>query len=156
MHDLKRRVQHYGYKYNYRARKIDHSFYLGKLPEWSKMIYQRMIDKNIISFIPDQAIINEYQTGQGIASHIDCEPCFGDVIISLSLNSSCIINFEKQPNSKNKIGIFIEPKTLLVMKNESRYNWYHSIPPRKSDKFNDENIKRDRRVSITFRKVLLK
>ena len=156
MHDLKRRVQHYGYKYNYRARKIDHSFYLGKLPEWSKMIYQRMIDKNIISFIPDQAIINEYQTGQGIASHIDCEPCFGDVIISLSLNASCIINFEKQPNSKNKIGIFIEPKTLLVMKNESRYNWYHSIPPRKSDKFNDENIKRDRRVSITFRKVLLK
>lgn len=155
LNDLKRRVQHYGYKYDYRARKIDNSLYLGDLPDWLQIISQRMIEKNIINFTPDQAIINEYEVGQGISSHIDCEPCFGDTIISLSLGSTCIINFEKKLNSKNKIGIFVEPRTLLVMKNESRYNWFHGIPQRKSDKFNNEVIKRERRISITYRKVII-
>lgn len=155
INDLKRRVQHYGYKYDYRARKIDNSLYLGELPNWCKVIYQKMIDEKIINFIPDQAIINEYEVGQGISSHIDCEPCFGDTIISLSLGSSCIMNFEKELNSKNKIGVFVQPRTLLVMKNESRYNWYHGIPQRKTDKFNKEIIKRERRISITFRKVII-
>ena len=154
LNDLKRRVQHYGYKYDYRARKIDNSLYLGELPSWSKFIYTKMVDEKIIDFIPDQAIINEYETGQGISSHIDCEPCFGNTIISLSLNSSCVINFEKELNSKQKIGIFVEPKTLLVMKKESRYEWFHGIPQRKSDKFNNETTKRERRISITFRKVI--
>lgn len=152
--DLSRRVQHYGYKYDYRTRKIDNSFYLGELPEWLKVLAYRLFDKKIIDFIPDQAIINEYEPGQGIAPHIDCEPCFGDTIISLSLGSTCIMNFEKEPNSKNREEIFIEPKTLLVMKSESRYDWYHGILARKSDKFNGEIIKRERRISITFRKVI--
>jgi len=152
---LKRRVQHYGYKYYYRARKINNSLFLGALPSWSEIISQRMADKKIINFTPDQAIINEYEIGQGISPHIDCEPCFGDTIISLSLGSSCVINFEKNIHSKDKIGIFLEPRTLLVMKEESRYDWYHGIPQRKSDKFSGETIKRARRISITFRKVII-
>lgn len=155
LNDLKRRVQHYGYKYDYRARKIDNSLYLGELPDWSKIIYQKIIDLQIINFTPDQMIINEYEAGQGISSHIDCEPCFGDTIISISLGSTCILNFERELNSRNKIGVFVEPRTLLVMKAESRYDWYHGIPQRKSDKFNNEITKRDRRVSITFRKVIV-
>ena len=153
--DLKRRVQHYGYKYDYRSRKIDNSLYLGKLPNWLEIVSRKMTDKKLINFKPDQAIINEYEIGQGISSHIDCEPCFGDTIVSLSLGSSCVINFEKELNSKYKIGIFVEPRTLLVMKKESRYAWYHGIPQRKSDKFSNEIIKRERRMSITYRKVIL-
>lgn len=155
LNDLKRRVQHYGYKYNYRARKIDNSLYLGKLPGWSENLIQKMLDGKIINFTPDQAIVNKYEIGQGISSHIDCEPCFGDTIISLSLGSSCILNFEKKLNSKDKIGLFLEPRTLLVMKKESRYDWFHGIPLRKSDKFNGEIIKRARRISVTYRKVII-
>lgn len=155
LNDLKRRVQHYGYKYDYRARKIDNSLYLGDLPDWLLIISNKMIDKGIINFTPDQAIINEYEIGQGISSHIDCEPCFGETIISLSLGSTCVINFEKELNSKNKIGIYVEPRTLLVMKKESRYDWFHGIPQRNSDKFNNEVIKRERRISITYRKVII-
>ncbi len=32
--DLKRRVQHYGYKYDYKSRKIDLGFYIAPLPSW--------------------------------------------------------------------------------------------------------------------------
>lgn len=156
LNELSRRVQHYGFKYDYRARKIDNSFYLGELPDWLNNIAYDIYRKNIIDFMPDQAIINEYQSGQGIAPHIDCEPCFGDTVVSLSLGSNCIMNFERKPNSKSKTEIFVEPRTLLVMKEESRYNWYHGIAPRKTDRFNGESIKRGRRVSITFRKIIIK
>lgn len=155
LNDLKRRVQHYGYKYDYKARKINNSFFLGELPIWLKNLAQKIYEQNHIHFIPDQAIINEYESGQGISPHIDCEPCFGDTIISLSLGSTCVMNFEREPNAKDKIEIFVEPRTLLIMKNESRYNYYHGISPRKSDKYNNDTFKRNRRVSITFRKVIL-
>jgi alkylated DNA repair dioxygenase AlkB len=154
LRDLSRRVQHYGYKYDYRARKIDNSFYLGELPQWLNDLAHKIYKKKLIDFIPDQAIINEYDPGQGIASHVDCEPCFGDTIISLSLGSTCIMNFNKEVNSLDKIPILLEPRCLVIMNKESRYNWFHGIPARKSDKFNDEVIKRKRRVSITFRRVI--
>lgn len=154
LNDLTRRVQHYGYKYDYRSRKIDNSFYLGELPDWLKEIATRLQNENKLNFIPDQAIINEYEPGQGIASHIDCEPCFDDTIISLSLGSTCIMNFTREVSGIEKVPILFEPRTLVIMKGESRYNWYHGIPARKSDKFNDNLIKRSRRVSITFRKVI--
>lgn len=41
----------------------------------------------------DQAIINEYLPGQGIAAHVDCEPCFGDEIGVVSLLDSHPMEF---------------------------------------------------------------
>ena len=34
--DLKRRVQHYGFKYDYKARRVDMDMHIGELPEWLK------------------------------------------------------------------------------------------------------------------------
>lgn len=153
--DLKRRVQHYGYKYNYRARKIEDSAYVGSLPDWLSFLINRLISNSFINFKPDQAIINEYIENQGIAAHIDCEPCFGDTILSLSLSGPCVMNFERYPNSKEKISLLLEPRTLVLMTGESRYNWYHSIPNCRSDYFNGNKVKRNRRVSITFRKAII-
>jgi alkylated DNA repair dioxygenase AlkB len=155
--DLKRRVQHYGYKYDYRARRIDSSSFIGEIPIWMNFLIERLGDQKLISFRPDQAIVNEYVDDQGIAAHIDCEPCFGDTIISISLGSSCVMNFQRDLHTKeqNKIPLFLQPRTLVVMTKESRFNWYHGIPSRKSDKFNEQVHKRQRRVSITFRKINL-
>ena len=155
--DLKRRVQHYGYKYDYKARRIDQSFFIGEIPVWMKFLSDRLQQKKIIDFVPDQAIINEYIEDQGIAAHIDCEPCFGDTIISISLGGLCVMNFQKEQTSieKDKIPLLITPHTLIVMTGESRFKWYHGIVGRKTDKFNENTHKRQRRVSITFRKVIL-
>jgi alkylated DNA repair dioxygenase AlkB len=155
--DLTRRVQHYGYKYDYKARRIDKTFYIGEIPYWMIFLADRLNERGIINFKPDQAIINEYIDAQGIAAHIDCEPCFGDTIISISLSGQCVMNFQKELTTKeqDKIPLFILPRTLIVMTGESRFNWYHGIPPRKTDKFNEQVHKRQRRVSITFRKVII-
>ena len=155
--DLKRRVQHYGYKYDYKLRKIDTSFYIGEIPKWLDFLITRLLEEGIINFKPDQAIVNEYEINQGIAAHIDCEPCFGETVISISLGSACVFNFQKEANSseKDKIPLLLIPRTLVVMKNESRYSWYHGISNRKADKFNGKLFNRKRRISITFRKVIL-
>lgn len=155
--DLKRRVQHYGYKYDYKARRIDQSFFIGVIPSWMDFLCDRLLEQQIISFKPDQAIINEYVGDQGISAHIDCEPCFGDTIISISLGGQCVMNFQREVNTKeqDKLPLLIPPRTLIVMTEESRFNWFHSIPPRKTDKFNEQIYKRKRRVSITFRKVII-
>lgn len=155
--DLKRRVQHYGYKYDYKARRIDQSFFIGEIPSWMNFLSDRLQQEKIIDFIPDQAIINEYIDNQGIAPHIDCEPCFGDTIISISLGGQCIMNFQQEQTiaEQDKVPLLIQPKTLIVMTGESRFNWFHGIIGRKTDKFNGQTYKRQRRVSITFRKVIL-
>ena len=71
--DLKRRVQHYGYRYDYVGRKVDpDSMYLGPLPTWSDWLVIRLLQDKIVKQAPDQLIINEYQPGQGIGSHVDC------------------------------------------------------------------------------------
>ena len=131
--DLKRRVQHYGYKYDYKARKITPALKIDPGPDWLQVLPNY-----------DQVIINEYQQGQGISSHIDCIPCFGDTICSLSLLSSCEMVFKQ---NKQKISLILEPLSLLILQNEARYEWQHEIPARKS------NVK-SRRVSITFRAVI--
>src|SRR5258708_6001689 len=91
--DLRRRVQHYGYRYDYKSRSVDASQFLGPLPEWSEAFLKQISQDGLIEALPDQLIINEYEPGQGISPHIDCRPCFGEVILSLTLGSTCIMEF---------------------------------------------------------------
>jgi alkylated DNA repair dioxygenase AlkB len=151
--NLKRRVQHYGYRYDYKARSVDRSLYLGKLPYWAIGLAQRLLDERLVKEIPDQLIVNEYQPGQGISPHIDCISCFREAIASLSLGSSCMMDFACP--SSGSYALFLEARSIIVMTGESRYRWRHSIKARRSDI--DKGIKklRDRRISLTFRKVLL-
>lgn len=152
--DLKRQVQHYGYRYDYRARRIDHSMHIGDLPTWSERLALRLHKDGFFRVVPDQLIINEYQPGQGITDHVDCEPCFGDTIVSLSLGSQCIMNLTDRKTNK-RIPLLLEPRSIVVLKDASRYDWMHGIPHRKTDTFKEVKYPRTRRISLTYRKVIL-
>ena len=91
--DLKRRVQHYGYRYDYKAQAVGRDAYLGPLPDWLSPTCLKLVSEGLLATIPDQVIVNEYLPGQGISEHVDCVPCFGDRIASLSLGSPCMMNF---------------------------------------------------------------
>lgn len=153
--DLKRRVQHYGYKYDYKRRNIDLSMKIGELPSWALQIANKMYEEGLINYLPDQVIVNEYQVGQGISSHIDCEPCFEDTIISLSLGSACVMDFVHKDDKDQKLHKLLEPCSLVILQEEVRYNWLHGIKPNRTDNYNGRKIARQRRVSLTFRKVIL-
>lgn len=150
---LKRRVQHYGYRYDYKKGLLASSSYLGALPDWLRSIAEQLFGDRLTPNIPDQVIINEYQPGQGIASHIDCVPCFGNTIISLSLGSACLMDFTHS-QTKEKTSILLSAGSLIIMQGAARYNLQHGIAARKKDKYKGEEIMRTRRVSLTFREVL--
>jgi alkylated DNA repair dioxygenase AlkB len=153
LHDLKRRVQHYGYRYDYTRRSIDGSLYLGALPVWSQPFADRLVRDRWSARPLDQLIINEYLPGQGIASHIDCVPCFDDTIISLSLGSACVMNYTHTSDS-TIIPVLLEPGSLVVMTGESRYKWKHGIAARKTDTYQGQTLIRTRRISLTFRTII--
>lgn len=151
--DLKRRVQQYGYRYDYKARRVGREDYLGPLPEWLEGICGRLVDDALFSKFPEQAIVNEYLPGQGIAPHIDCPPCFGDTVASLSLGSQCVMEFSEPHADRSRYRLCLEPNSLLVLSGEARYRWRHAIRPRKIDDIDGERAIRGRRVSVTFRTI---
>ena len=84
--ELQRRVQHYGWRYDYKSRQIDPSMRLGPLPDWACDIAKRLVDGGYFrDGFPDQVIVNEYCGNQGIAPHIDSPTSFAGVVAMVSL-----------------------------------------------------------------------
>jgi alkylated DNA repair dioxygenase AlkB len=152
--DLRRRVQHYGYRYDYTRKQLDPSLYLGPLPAWAAGLAQRLHQDAFIAAVPDQLIVNEYLAGQGIASHVDCVPCFGDTVLSLSLGGPCVMDLT-HVRERAAVSVLLEPGSLLVLRGAARYAWKHGIAARKTDTYGGRSFPRRRRVSLTFRTVLL-
>ena len=152
--DLKRRVQHYGWRYDYRARHVDPADDLGPIPDALQLILQLPAIMQVFDRSPDQVIINEYLPGQGISAHIDCVPCFGPVIASLSLGSATDMLFRRRVSGERR-AIRLEPRSLILLSGPARYDWTHEIPARKSDVVEGIRNPRKRRLSLTFRTVNL-
>lgn len=154
--DLSRRVQHYGYKYNYKKRKIDKNDYLGNLPKWTINLENKIFDLVKHSNIDlsydnfDQLIINEYKKDQGISAHIDCVPCFKDGIVSVTIANYGIMTF-KNINSNESIDVKLKRRSIAILTGDSRYKWTHEICKGKNKNF----CNLDPRISLTFRKCIL-
>lgn len=150
--ELCRRVQHYGYKYDYKTRSRKAMQCLGELPLEFHQIIDLFSSQGLCNQPPNQVIINEYTAGQGIAKHVDCIPCFGDTILIISLGSASMMRFQHVKN-KQRHELILEPNSLLILQAEARYDWTHEIPKRKTDLINGKRQARERRVSLTFRFV---
>lgn len=148
-----RKIQEYGYKYDYQDGTFVASTHLGTLPDWAQSIAVRLAKDGLIRNVPDQVIVNEYQPGQGIVSHTDCIPCFGNTIITLSLGSDCVMNFTHAQTSE-EAKILLQIGSLLIFKGEARYGWQHGISACHQDNYKGREFMRSRRVSMTFREVL--
>jgi len=146
--DLKRRVQHYGYKYDYTKRSINQDMKVNEIPKECFKLARKLVEDKIFVHTPDQLIVNEYLRGQGIAPHTDCVPCFKDTIVSISLISPIVMNFSRY---QHKFDLDLEKNSCLIVKDEARYLWKHGIEP----KIKDGDRVRDLRISLTFREVIL-
>ena len=146
--DLRRRVQHYGYIYSYRSRRVDVSMYLGPLPPFVAGYAKELLDQQWFADMPNQVIVNEYLPSQGIAQHVDCEPCFGNTVATISLGSVYTMDFVHR-QSAERHSLRLELGSCLILSGEARHDWSHGIKPRRTD----EGHPRGRRVSITFRTV---
>lgn len=145
-----RRAQQYGHVYKSLAGAFRRPRTVGELPDWLKQLALQMQTDGIFAELPNQVIINEYQPGQGIGNHIDATPTFGEVVVSLSLLSSAIMDFMRL---RDHVEVVLEPGSVVVIRGEARYEWTHGIAGRGEDRIGEEAVPRSRRVSITFRTV---
>ena len=151
-----RLVQHYGYKYDYKTYNIrtkcdDIPSFLIKL---KNILTTVCLELNIINdnYIFNQCIVNNYLPGQGINQHTDVKS-YGDVIGCFTLGPTtracrhgATMTFR---NKNNKVDLYVKPNSLYIMSGDARYTWTHEM----SQKKYDNDIKRQRRISITFRNV---
>jgi len=141
-------VQVYGYSYNHQRRE---AIPIGDVPAWAMPLAIRLQQDGHIASTPNQLVVNEYQPGAGIFEHQD-QDVFGDTVISVSLGSTCAMRFTRtEPDAAEEL--LLDPKSLLVLTGESRWNWKHGIPARQSDVWNGREHVRSRRVSLTFRAI---
>jgi len=150
MSDLKRRVQHYGYRYDYRSRRADPTMYLGALPDFAIPVVDRLLEAGLMPHRADQLIVNEYESGQGISAHVDCEPCFGETIAMVSLGWAYEMDFIHEGMRESR-SILLAAGSAVAISGAARHHWLHQIRARKSDR----GIARKRRISLTFRNILL-
>ena len=152
--DLMRRVQHYGWRYDYKARTIDKDMRIGPLPDWLYIMACQLADRTgLFDSVPSQAIVNEYLPGQGISMHVDRE-CFGPAVATVSLMDDWIMDLRPlDPGAGGMKSILLERGSALVMTGEARQDWLHGIAKRKRDRIGGGWRERRRRVSLTFRTV---
>eukprot|EP00762_Andalucia_godoyi_P005202 ANDGO_03949.mRNA.1 Uncharacterized protein L905 len=154
---LGRRVQHYIRSFDYRTRYA--SVVADGLPMFPGLqdvldmiandhSYQRPWD------VADQVTVNDYEPGHGIPPHVDTVDAFEDCIISISLRSPIIMEFEKQGEPDQRKLVDLPARSLVAFCGDSRYAWTHGIRYRMNDRLDDTTFRtRQRRISITVRRI---
>jgi alkylated DNA repair dioxygenase AlkB len=150
--ELLRRVKHFGFRYNYKSRAISMSDKVDDIPRWAREYADRLVENGHFESAPDQLIINEYEPGQGISPHIDRASCFGPVVASLSLLSDVVMDFESPVGAQ--VSALLPSRSMLVLSGPARYAWKHGIAARKRDSISGIDLRRHRRLSLTYRTVL--
>ena len=151
-YDLSRRVQHYGWRYDYKARAITPDMHIGALPDWLADLAQKLHDETgLFDRVPEQVIVNEYEPGQGIAMHID-HPGFGPTVCTISLLDDWEMDFAE--NRGDKSPALLPRGSCVLLTGSARDDWQHGIASRKSDPIDGGRRDRSRRLSLTFRTVI--
>ena len=156
--ELKRRVQHYGWRYDYKARSVNSSMHIGPLPDWAQDIAQRLVSEGYVPQLPDQVIVNEYVGNQGISRHVDSVSSFEDGIAMISLCESWEMVFRELLGKRKEI-FRLENRSAAIMSGDARYKWSHEIPSRKNEPGTSKDskpgrVERGKRISLTFRHVM--
>ena len=148
--ELRRRVQHYGYRYDYRRRGAGRHVPAAPFPRWVAAIAERLAP-HFAGAVPEQCIVNEYLPGQGIGMHADHSD-FGPVVASLSLGDAWPMHFRRRdvrPYARGALPgdevLVLPRRSALVLAGPARSAWMHGI---------DADATRNRaatRVSATFR-----
>lgn len=149
--DLKRRVLQYGYTFNHQTQHVKLSTPTPPMPSWLEFLRNRLVERGVFDTLPDQLIVNEYMVGQGIHAHTDKTHCFGPVVCSLSLLSSCIVEMSNPTTKGKKKPVLLERRSLLVLTGDARYIWKHGIEGESYDVFGGVEYKRKKRISLTYR-----
>jgi alkylated DNA repair dioxygenase AlkB len=153
--DLERRVQHYGFRYSYRHSSLGA---VGSAPPLTPLLTEiadRLHEEGFMKDRANQVIVNEYlvdgERTQGISAHRDHPTLFGPTVVTLSLLEAWSMRFTRL--GCDPIEFLLDAGSIAVLSGDARYEWDHSIPPRRYERSSGIRVPRHRRISVTFRTV---
>lgn len=116
---------------------------------WTKELQAlKEIAENVSNETYNSCLLNLYHTGdEGMAWHSDGETDLkkDGAIASLSFGASRKFAF-KHKHGGNKVEVYLEHGSLLVMKGSTQTHWLHRLPP--TTKVNTP------RINLTFRTII--
>ncbi len=118
------------------------------LPWTKELLELKKITEKITGASYNSCLLNLYHDGdEGMAWHSDDEKSLGKnaTIASFSFGAERNFLFKHKLN-KQRISIFLESGSLLVMKDQTQSHWWHRLP--KSTRI------KHARVNLTFRTML--
>uniref|UniRef100_A0A182W136 Fe2OG dioxygenase domain-containing protein n=1 Tax=Anopheles minimus TaxID=112268 RepID=A0A182W136_9DIPT len=149
------------------------------IPSWLGQYVDRINQLNVYEegIKANHVLINEYLPGQGIMPHLD-GPLFYPTITTISCGSHTVLEYYDQiedgvSDSSGSLvrhhtaSILLEPRSLLVVKDDMYHKYLHSIAAREDDVIDDkvmnlamaskvntgDKLQRTKRISLTIRHV---
>jgi alkylated DNA repair dioxygenase AlkB len=131
-----RRIVEYGFEYDFTSRRAQTAHPLPafldpirvRAAAWAGMRADEIIE----------SVVTEYSPGSPIGWHRDV-PQF-EIIIGISLKSSCRFRFKPYRHEGKIVATSLEPRSAYILRGAARWQYQHSIPAVKA-----------LRYSITFR-----
>jgi len=135
----KRRTVAYGWKYSFSDQRLHKS---DDIPAFLLSVREKAADfAEVTATDLQMVLVTEYSAGAGIGWHKD-KAVFGDVV-GISLLAPCTFRLRRKKGTAwDRVSLTAEPRSVYLLRGESRTEWEHSIPP--VDQL---------RYSITFRNL---
>ena len=110
------------------------------VPEYQQSLGQRLVTEGVFTkeTAPNHVLVNLYKPGQGIMAHRD-GPAYHNTVAIVSLGAPCIMSFypvgqnETEAPSAPRIGLVLQPRSLLVFRGEAYDSYLHSIAETKRE-----------------------
>jgi alkylated DNA repair dioxygenase AlkB len=145
---LSRRTQHYVHYYEYSNPNERRD--APPMPPKIKQLAEHLVRNGVLSKMPEQVLVNEYDRKQGITPHAD-HPQFGEEVAIISLWAPALMNFT---NGETTFPVVLEPQSLSLMSGEARHKWKHSIDDHVNISLGGWKYKKPsdyKRLSLTYR-----
>ena len=138
-HDVKmrgqvarRRTTHFGWTYGYETWRIEPG---PPIPDFLLGLRERA---GALAGVPAEdlveVLVTQYPAGAGIGWHRDA-PMFGGVI-GVSLLSACRFRFQRGKGAERRTAAAVlEPRSAYVLDGAARWQWQHSIPAGKTERY---------------------
>lgn len=150
-----RRIQFYGYEHSVAAAIVEPDMRLGPLPDWVDLLAWKLLIDGHMPAYPQQVVVDECTPGQGISAYTEPDDGYGDIVCMVGLLSPIVVNFRERLQRHRRFALRLDPGSVLILRDEARYNWTRAIPPRTWDRLDGQSWARQTWLGITLRNIVL-
>ena len=163
------RAQQWGWRFHSCGRPLASSDRLSPVPAWAMRLVRRLLAADASrEFMPTQeawgtgvqnALLNEYEPGEGLARHTDDLRFWTSWVLGLSLNSGVTMTFSRPVTTclstslRESVDVWLPRRSCYVLSDDARYLWTHEIAASPVDVVDGVAVPRRHRTSLTLRSI---